>query len=130
MMYCPENLPTKKQYEKRMPFFGPEDYGFMMENYGPGGRTSPEGGGIDSFTISDWGCGAASQGRNRIHDRFGDVYIDRKRRLGFGIDSIAVEVADDGWQLTDLVATPRDIRVVFEDGTHRTVRLHERARLP
>ncbi|HBO45032.1 MAG TPA: hypothetical protein DD670_14105 [Planctomycetaceae bacterium] len=130
MMYCPENLHAKKQYEKRMPFFGPEDYGFMMENYGHGGRTSPEGGGIGSFTIYDWGCGAASEGRNRIHDHFGDVYIDRKRRQGFGIDSIAVEAMDDGWVLTDLAATPRDVRVVFEDGTHQTVRLRERAQIP
>ncbi|MCP4709574.1 MAG: hypothetical protein GY869_13185, partial [Planctomycetes bacterium] len=55
MMYCPENPQTKLQWEKRHPFFGPEDYGFTMENYAHGGRTSPEGVGMGVFTIYDWG---------------------------------------------------------------------------
>jgi hypothetical protein len=121
MMYCPENTHTKAQYEKRMPFFGKEDYGFMMENYGHGGRTNKQGGGIGRFTIYDWGCGAASEGRTRIYDHFGDVYIDRKRKQGFGIDSIAVKLSDDGWVLTDLASSPRDVRVVFEDGSMKTL---------
>ncbi|MFQ6067773.1 MAG: glycoside hydrolase family 88 protein, partial [bacterium] len=60
MMYCPENPVTKKQWEKKYPFFGPEDYGFTMENYAHVGHTSPEGVGIGSFTIYDWGNGAAA----------------------------------------------------------------------
>lgn len=71
MMYCPENPQTKKQWEKVWPFFGKEDYGFMMENYGHGGVTNSEGIGIGEFTIYDWGNGAASEAYNRIVDHFG-----------------------------------------------------------
>ena len=35
----PENPLTKAQYEKVYPYFGKEDYGFNMENYGHDGRT-------------------------------------------------------------------------------------------
>lgn len=75
MMYCPENPLTKKQWEKVWPFFGPEDYGFTMENYGHTGHTSPEGEGMGEFTIYDWGNGAAAEAYNRIIDKFGRDYI-------------------------------------------------------
>jgi hypothetical protein len=71
MMYCPENPETKIQWEKRWPFFGKEDYGFMMENYGHGGESNKEGLGIGEFTIYDWGNGAASEAYNRMIDHFG-----------------------------------------------------------
>lgn len=73
MMYCPENPQTKKQWEKVYPFFRAEDYGFTMENYGHGGRTSPEGEGMGEFTIYDWGNGAAAEAYNRILDKFGKI---------------------------------------------------------
>ena len=73
MMYCPENPTTKEQWEKAWPFFGPKDYGFMMENYGHGGETSSEGIGMGEFTIYDWGNGAASEAYNRILDKFGKI---------------------------------------------------------
>lgn len=73
MMYSPLNPATKTQWEKVYPFFGEEDYGFMMENYGHGGRTSPEGEGIGEFTIYDWGNGAAAEAYNRILDKFGRI---------------------------------------------------------
>lgn len=73
MMYCPENPQTKKQWEKVYPFFGKEDYGFTMENYGHGGQTSPEGEGMGEFTIYDWGNGAAAEAYNRILDKFGKI---------------------------------------------------------
>lgn len=131
MMYCPENPDQKVQYEKAHAFFGAEDYGFMMENYGHGGRTSPEGGGIGPFTIYDWGNGAASEARNRIYDHYGDVYVDRKRSHAFGIDSIAVSSDDAGFVLSDLAGRPRDVRIVYEDGTDQTARLGpESVRLP
>ena len=75
MMYCPENPVTKAQWEKVWPFFGKEDYGFTMENYGHGGRTSPEGEGMGEFTIYDWGNGAAAEAYNRIVDKFGKEYV-------------------------------------------------------
>ena len=73
MMYSPNNHVTKEQWEKVYPFFGKEDYGFMMENYGHGGRTSPEGEGMGEFTIYDWGNGAAAEAYNRIFDKFGKL---------------------------------------------------------
>jgi len=73
MMYSPDNPQTRKQWEKVYPFFGAEDFGFMMENYGHGGRTSPEGEGIGEFTIYDWGNGAAAEAYNRILDHFGSI---------------------------------------------------------
>jgi hypothetical protein len=73
MMYSPENPETKEQWEKVYPFFGKEDYGFMMENYGHGGITSAEGEGMGEFTIYDWGNGAAAEAYNRIFDKFGSL---------------------------------------------------------
>lgn len=73
MMYSPDNPGTKKLWEKVYPFFDKEDYGFMMENYGHGGRTSPEGEGMGEFTIYDWGNGAAAEAYNRILDKFGKL---------------------------------------------------------
>lgn len=76
MMYAPENPKTREQWEKKWPFFGEEDYGFMMENYGHVGITSPDGVGIGSFTIYDWGNGAASEAYNRMVDHFGKEFIN------------------------------------------------------
>lgn len=73
MMYCPQNPLTKVQWEKVYPFFGEKDYGFTMENYGHGGRTSPEGEGMGEFIIYDWGNGAAAEAYNRILDKFGEI---------------------------------------------------------
>jgi hypothetical protein len=123
MMYCPENPEQKVLWEKVWKHFGPEDYGFTMENYGHGGATSREGEGVGSFTIFTWGNGAASEARNRIGDHWGDVYIDRTRNRAFGIDSIAVKPTENGFILKDLANRPRDVRIVFEDGTSRTVHL-------
>lgn len=71
MMYGPENPKTKRQWEAAFPFFGEEDYGFMMENYGHAGETGPDGLGMGSFTIFDWGNGAAAEAYLRIRDRLG-----------------------------------------------------------
>ena len=75
MMYCPENPETKAQWEKMYPFFNEKDYGFMMENYGHGGKTNHEGLGIGEFTIYDWGNGAAAEGYERIRDHTPGVVI-------------------------------------------------------
>jgi hypothetical protein len=123
MMYCPENPEVKALWEQVWAFFGPEDYGFTMENYGHIGQTSPEGMGMGSFTIYDWGNGAAAEARNRIRDHYGDAYIDRVRGHAFGLDSIGVRAEGGGYVLTDLTGTGREIHIVFEDGTARTLRL-------
>jgi len=71
MMYTPLNPQTTRQWQARWPFFGPEDYGFMMENYGHGGETNDSGLGIGEFTIYDWGNGAAAEAYNRLLDKYG-----------------------------------------------------------
>ena len=73
MMYCPENPAVKAMWEKVYPWFGPADYGFTMENYGHGGRTSPEGEGMGVFTIYDWGNGAAAEAAMRILDHYPEL---------------------------------------------------------
>ena len=75
MIYSPDNPTTKKQWELKWNFFGPEDYGFMMENYGHGGETGAQGLGIGEFTIYDWGNGAAAEAYNRVVDHYGKEFI-------------------------------------------------------
>jgi hypothetical protein len=75
MMYCPENPAVKALWEKTHPFFGPEDYGFTMENYAHGGATGPKGEGMGIFTIYDWGNGAAAEAYERLLDRFGEEVV-------------------------------------------------------
>ncbi len=129
MMYCPENPQVKQLWERSYPFFGPADYGFTMENYAHGGETWPDGGGMGEFTIYTWGNGAAAEARNRIRDHYGDAFVDRVNGRGFGIDSIAVEKRGDAFVLRDLAGVPRDVRVVFEDGAAKTLRLDGEAAL-
>ncbi len=75
MMYCPLNPQTKIQWEKAWDFFNETDYGFMMENYGHGGKTSPDGLGMGGFTIYDWGNGSASEAFNRMVDHYGMEFL-------------------------------------------------------
>lgn len=123
MMYCPENAAVKEMWEKVYPWFGPEDYGFTMENYGHGGRTSPEGEGMGVFTIYDWGNGAAAEAAMRILDHYGDIYIDRERGLGFGIDGVTAGRSGQRWQLRNDSGDSRLLRVVFEDGSFEELQL-------
>lgn len=78
MMYCPENPGTMEQWQKVWPFFNEQDYGFMMENYGHGGVSGPDGLGIGEFTIYDWGNGAASEAYNRLVDHYGKKLIKKE----------------------------------------------------
>jgi hypothetical protein len=77
MMYAPENPAVKAMWEKVYPWFGPADYGFTMENYGHGGRTSAAGEGMGVFTIYDWGNGAAAEAAMRILDHYGRDVVER-----------------------------------------------------
>lgn len=75
MMYCPELPIARKQWEAAHRFFGEKDFGFMMENYGHSGTTSPTGGGVGVFTIYDWGNGAAAEAWNRLLDHHGSDFV-------------------------------------------------------
>lgn len=78
MMYCPENPAAKKQWEQRWAFFGPQDYGFMMENYGHKGYVLTDGTGMGVFSIFDWGAGAAAEAYNRILDHYGQNLFEKR----------------------------------------------------
>jgi hypothetical protein len=65
MLYCPENAALARAYERRFPFFGPESYGFMMENQGHD-PAEP----IGTFTIFAWGNGSALATAALVRDRF------------------------------------------------------------
>ncbi len=71
MMFCPENPRVSRQWQLRWPFLGPEDYGFMMENYGHDGYTDENSLGIGEFSIYDWGSGAAAEAYLRIDAHLG-----------------------------------------------------------
>jgi hypothetical protein len=74
MLYCPENAALARAYERRFPFFGPESYGFMMENQGHGAGEP-----IGTFTIYSWGNGSALATAATVRDRFPEI----ARELGF-----------------------------------------------
>jgi hypothetical protein len=48
-----------------------------MENYAHIGVTSPEGIGMGSFTIYDWGNGAAAEAYNRLVDHYGGAFVNK-----------------------------------------------------
>ena len=71
MLYCPENAHLAHAYEKRFPFFGPESYGFMMENQAHGGADP-----IGTFTIFTWGNGSALATAATVRDRFPELLAE------------------------------------------------------
>jgi hypothetical protein len=77
LMYCPENPEVKARWEQAWPFFGERDYGFMMENYGHGGRTRAKDDYMGDFTIFDWGNGAAAESYMRLTDHYGKSILDQ-----------------------------------------------------
>ncbi len=122
MLYCPENEQVRRQYELRHPFFGPESYGFMMENIAHGGPAPPNGRSIGPFTIYTWGNGAALATAATVRDSYGDVYVDSARRRAFGIDGCTAEVTGTSVRVTDKFKRP-SVTAVYASGTRRTVRL-------
>jgi hypothetical protein len=71
MLYCPENDALARAYEARFPFFGPESYGFMMENQGHDAAEP-----VGTFTIFTWGNGSALASAATVRDRFPEVARD------------------------------------------------------
>jgi hypothetical protein len=121
MMYCPENSQVKAAYEKQHPFFGPESYGFMMENIAHGGP-GPEA--IGPFTIFTWGNGAALEAAAKIHDLFGDVYVDMERTHAFGIDGCSARMERGSIIIDDRYKRP-ELTVMKSDGTREKVPLQD-----
>ncbi len=127
MMYCPENKQVKAAYEAKYPFFGPESYGFMMENIAHGGP-GPATDQIGPFNIYSWGNGAALAAAAKVYDLYGDAYVDVDRLTAFGIDGTAAEVRDGEVVVTDrygrskadvVSSTGKRVSVPFVGGTGR-----------
>ncbi len=115
MLYCPENAGVKAAYERTHPMFGPESYGFMMENIFHGG---PGGDYIGPFTIFTWGNGAALASAGKILDMYGDVYVDVLRQQAFGIDGCKASVEWSSVKVEDQYRRPPQ-RVVETNRKHR-----------
>jgi hypothetical protein len=116
MLYCPENDGLRCAYERRFPFFGPESYGFTMENQGHG-----TGDPIGPFTIFSWGNGSALAAAATVKDRFGDVFIDSERQRAFGIDGCTARVTGDRVVIDDRFDRPALV-AVYADGRRRMAR--------
>lgn len=120
MLYCPENTQVRGAYEKQHPMFGPESYGFMMENIAHGGPGTDV---IGPFTIFTWGNGAALAAAATVRDRYGEVFIDPARKSAFGIDGCEVSLTGDG------AVTVRDrynrptLTAVYATGERRPIAL-------
>lgn len=67
MLNCPENE-IADFYRRRFPFFGPESYGFMMENQNHSGDEV-----VGTFTIFTWGNGSALASVATVRDRFPEL---------------------------------------------------------
>ena len=121
MLYCPENAHVRRAYERQHPSFGPESYGFMMENIAHGG---PGGDVIGPFTIFTWGNGAALAAAATVRDRYGDLYIDPARRTAFGVDGCEATVTASGSvEVRDRLGGRPRLTAVYPDGKRRTVEL-------
>ncbi len=98
MLYCPENVQVRRAYEHAHPEFGPESYGFMMENIAHGGPGTDV---IGPFTIFTWGNGAALSTAALIRDHYGDIYVDSARQAAFGIDGCTASVENGAVHVQD-----------------------------
>jgi hypothetical protein len=121
MMYCPENAQVKDAYEKQHPFFGPESYGFMMENIAHGG---PGPDPIGPFTIFTWGNGAALEAAAKVRDLWGDVYVDTDRKQAFAIDGFTLMACDDRVDVFDAYLRDK-VRMVSSTGKCVTKELRQ-----
>lgn len=120
MLYCPENTQVRGAYEKQHPMFGPESYGFMMENIAHGGPGTDV---IGPFTIFTWGNGAALSAAATVRDLYGDVFVDPARKTAFGIDCCDVTVTKEGTvNIQDRYKRPT-LTAVFANGERKTVTL-------
>jgi hypothetical protein len=122
MMYCPENAQVKTAYERQHPFFGPESYGFMMENIAHGG---PGPDPIGPFTIFTWGNGAALEAAAKVRDGYGDVFVDTRRKQAFGLDGFAARIQGGEIQIEDRYRR-EELTLVTSQGHRRQVPLKDR----
>ncbi len=121
MLYCPENAQVRQAYERQHPAFGPESYGFMMENIAHGGPGTEV---IGPFTIFTWGNGAALAAAATVRDLYGDVYIDTARKAAFGVDGCEATVDGGTVRVRDRYGRA-SLTAAYADGGRREVPLQD-----
>jgi len=80
---CPGNL-------KGIPTINGIDRGCVFENYGHSGKDQR----IAGYIMFDWGLGTAAMATAYTKKHFGDLFIDFKEQLVFGIDGILMKRFD------------------------------------
>lgn len=80
---CPGNL-------KGISTINGVDRGCVFENYGHSGRDQR----ISGYVMFDWGLGTAAMATAYTKKHFGDLFIDFKEQLVFGIDGILMKRFD------------------------------------
>ena len=66
------------------------DRGFVFENYGHSGYDMH----ILGYMMFDWGVGSSSSATAYVKNHFGDIFIDFKEKLAWGIDGIIVKSSE------------------------------------
>ena len=66
------------------------DRGFVFENYGHSGYDMH----VLGYMMFDWGVGSSSSATAYVKKHFGDLFIDFKENLAWGIDGIIVRSSD------------------------------------
>ncbi len=117
MLYGPDDPIIRAAYERKFPFFGPESFGFMMENQGHSGADP-----IGTFTIFTWGNGSALATAAWTLDRYGQVFVDLARRRAFGVDGCDAEWDGARVLITDHHERP-SLEVGFSDGRRAMITL-------
>ena len=79
---CPGN-------QERLSTVDTVDRGIVAENYGHTGTDLR----VPGYWMPDWGCGSSIMATAYSKKHFGDVFIDFKEKLVFGIDGILIKSA-------------------------------------
>ena len=129
MMYCPENPTVKKMWGEGLSLVWIRGLRFLPWRTMPhGGRTSAQGEGMGVFTIYDWGNGAASEAGD-AHPGSLRSRVYRSRPAARPLASIRSRFSERtrGWDIINETGQARTIRVVFDDGTTKDVKIETKA---
>ena len=66
------------------------DRGFVFENYGHSGYDMH----VLGYMMFDWGVGSSSSATAYVKNHFGDIFIDFKEKVAWGIDGIIVKSSE------------------------------------
>ena len=99
------------------------DKGCIFENYGHSGRDER----VRGFIMTDWGIGSAAYATAYAKKHFGDLFIDFKEQLVFGIDGILMkkfDFEDDKvYSEFDLIPDKTKIKIKARDSPDKYVEI-------